>query len=294
MHFNRVHIEVTNICGLACSFCPPKLQPTKTMTLGFFEKILLELKPYTRSLAFHVMGDPLTLSNLFEYLELAGKYGFEVELTTSGYYLKKTPVEVLFHSAVRQVNISLNSYNKNSLNLSFEEYMDGVLKTCNSKLENYPKPFINLRIWNLDDVLSEAEFNTMLFEKIEDFFDTQIDLDAIYKDKVKSLRLASKVLLNFDNYFEWPTLQSTHDSDAACYGLKSHIGILADGTVVPCCLDGEGVINLGNLHEMSLNEVLNSKRAQAMIEGFAQDKAVEELCRKCSYKDRFKSSLPID
>ncbi len=289
MHFNRVHIEVTNICGLACSFCPPKLQPTKTMSLGFFEKVLLELQPYTKSLAFHVMGDPLTLSNLFEYLELAGKYGFQVELTTSGYYLKKTPIEVLFHPSVRQLNISLNSYNKNSLNLSFEAYMDGVLSVCKDKLSKYPKPFINLRVWNLDDVLSEEEFNKLLFEEIENFFDIEINLDAIYTDKIKSLRLASKVLLNFDHYFEWPTLTSTHDSDAMCYGLKSHIGILADGTVVPCCLDGEGVINLGNLHETPLKEGLNSKRATDMIEGFSQGKAVEELCRKCSYKDRFKN-----
>jgi len=287
MHFNRVHIEVTNICGLACSFCPPKLQPTKTMSLEFFEKVLIELHPYTKSLSFHVMGDPLTLSNLFDYLELTAKYGFEVELTTSGYYLKKTPLEALFHPVVRQVNISLNSYNKNDLNLSFEQYMDGVLNTCKNKLDKYPKPFINLRVWNLDEKLSEAEFNKKLFENIENFFSTQIDLKKIYKENTKSIRLASKVLLNFDKYFEWPSLNSTHDSDASCYGLKSHIGILADGTVVPCCLDGEGVINLGNLNDTSLQDVLNSKRAQDMIKGFSQNKAVEELCRKCSYKDRF-------
>ncbi|QSZ41750.1 radical SAM protein [Sulfurimonas aquatica] len=290
MHFNRVHIEVTNICGLACSFCPPKLQPTKTMSLEFFEKVLLELKPYTKSLAFHIMGDPLILSNLFEYLELAFKHGFEVELTTSGYYLSKTPIAVMFHPAVRQLNISLNSYNKNSLNLSFEEYMDGVFSTCKSKLESYPKPFINLRVWNLDDILCETEFNAMLFDSIEKFFDVKLNLDEIYTNGVKSLRIASKVLLNFDNYFEWPSLKSMHDTQGTCYGIKSHIGILADGSVVPCCLDGEGVINLGNLHETHLSEVLGSKRTQDMIQGFAQGRAVEELCRKCSYKDRFEVS----
>ena len=290
MYFHRVHIEVTNICGLACSFCPPKLQLTKTMSLLFFEKVLKELQPYTKSLAFHVMGDPLTLSNLFEYLELSHKYGFEVELTTSGYYLKKTRVEVLFHEAVRQLNISLNSYNKNSLNLSFDEYMDGVFLACGNKLALYPKPFINLRVWNLDEALSEVEFNTLLFEKMENFFKVKIDTQAIYKEKIKSLRLASKILLNFDNYFEWPSIESTHESDATCYGLKSHIGILADGTVVPCCLDGEGVINLGNLHETPLKDVLDSPRAQAIIAGFSKGKAVEELCKKCTYKERFKTT----
>jgi radical SAM protein with 4Fe4S-binding SPASM domain len=257
------------------------------MSLPFFEHVLKELCPYTKSLAFHVMGDPLTLSNLVAYLELAEKYGFEVELTTSGYYLSKTPMEVLFHASVRQLNISLNSYNKNSLNLTFEEYMFGVFKACGDKLQNYPKPFINLRVWNLDAKSSEVEFNKLLFEKLESFFDFTIDTQKIYREKMKSLRLAPKILLNFDNYFEWPSLSNSHESDAPCHGLKSHIGVLADGTVVPCCLDAEGVMNLGNMHETPLKDILDSSRAEAIIEGFAHAKAVEELCKKCSYKERF-------
>ncbi|MFA6192719.1 MAG: SPASM domain-containing protein [Sulfurimonas sp.] len=287
MKFHRVHVEITNICGLACAFCPPKVMPTKTMPLVFFEYVLKELRPYTKSLAFHVMGDPLTLSNLVDYLELAEKYGFEVELTTSGYYLSKTPMEVLFHKSVRQLNISLNSYNKNSLNLTFDEYMHGVFKACGNKLQSYPKPFINLRVWNLDEKISEAEFNKLLFEKLESYFELTIDTEKIYEERAKSLRLAPKILLNFDNYFEWPSLGSLHESDAPCHGLKSHIGILANGTVVPCCLDAEGVINLGNLHETALKNILDSSRAKAIVEGFAHAKAVEELCKKCSYKCRF-------
>ena len=287
MQFHRVHIEVTNICGLACSFCPPKVNSSKTMSLPFFEKVLLQLSPYTKTLAFHVMGDPLTLSNLEEYLHLAQKYGFEVELTTSGYYLGKTKIQTLFHQAVRQLNISLNSYNKNSLNMTFDEYIDTVLAVCSKKMQHYPKPFINLRLWNLDDICSEAHYNRMLFDKLSSHFDTPLDENEIYKNKVKSIRLASKVLLHFDNYFEWPSLNSTHESDGTCYGLKSHIGILANGTVVPCCLDGDGVIDLGNLNETTLESILASKRARDMIEGFREFKAVEELCKKCSYKDKF-------
>jgi len=291
MSFHRVHIEVTNICGLSCSFCPPKLQPTKTMTLDFFEKVLQELVGHTKELAFHVMGDPLTLSNLDEYLTLSQKHGFEVTLTTSGYYLNKTPFTTLFHPAVRQINISLNSYNKNSLNLSFEGYIQSVFDVCNEKLQHHPKPFINLRLWNFDEVCSEESFNTMLFKEIEQAFDTTLDSEKLHKERPKSIRLASKVLLHFDSYFEWPSLESKHNSQGSCYGLKSHIGILADGSVVPCCLDGEGVINLGNLHTDSLKDVLNSKRAVTMKEGFAKGEAIEELCKKCSYKDRFDCSL---
>lgn len=290
MHFHRVHIEVTNICGLACSFCPPKLQPSKTMPLPFFKETISQLAPYTKELAFHVMGDPLTLSNLDAYLEASYEKGFEVVLTTSGYYLKKNAFKTLFHPAVRQINISLNSFNKNSLNLTFDDYMDAVFELCTQKLAHYPKPFINLRLWNFDEACSEADFNTILFKKLSDFFDVKLDLDELYANRPKSIRLASKVLLHFDSYFEWPSMDSTHDTQGSCYGLKSHIGILANGTVVPCCLDGEGVIDLGNLNDSSLEEVLSSPRAITMREGFAVGKAVEELCKKCSYKDRFGTS----
>jgi len=291
MNFHRVHVEVTNICGLSCSFCPPKNQPSKTMPLSLFEKTLAELKPYTKTLAFHVMGDPLTLSNLVLYLDMAHKYGFEVELTTSGYYLNKTPFSTLFHPSVRQINISLNSYNKNSLNMSFEDYMDAVLKVCEEKLQNYPKPFINLRVWNLDEAFAEISFNEKLFHMLEQFFNVELDVNRVYQERMRSIRLASKILLNFDSYFEWPSLTSSHESHSTCYGLKSHIGILANGTVVPCCLDGEGVINLGNVGETPLKAILDSERAQKMVQGFKEAKAVEELCLKCSYKDRFQLSL---
>lgn len=286
MKFHRVHIEVTNICGLACTFCPPKLAPSKTMTLEFFEKIIIQLKPYTKTLAFHVMGDPLLLSNLAHYLDLAKKHGFEVELTTSGYFLPKHKAHVLFHDSVRQLNISLNSFNKNSLKLSFDDYMNSVLDLCSKKLENYPKPFINLRLWNLEECSDPDPYNAQVFQKLNSFFD--IDLSTNSQNKKESLRLASKILLNFESYFEWPSLKSSHNSDAPCYGLSSHIGILSDGGVVPCCLDGDGVIDLGNLHHKSLKDILSSQRTTEIIEGFKAGVAIEELCKKCSYKDRFK------
>lgn len=294
MHFHRVHIEVTNICGLACSFCPPKLHPSKTMELGFFEEVIMQLRPYTKELAFHVMGDPLTLSNLHDYLDLSYQNGFEVSLTTSGYYLKNSSLQTLLHPGVRQINISLNSYNKNSLNLSFDDYLESVLELCTHKLASYSKPFINLRLWNFDESCSEAEFNTLLFERLSNFFEIPLDTQKLYAQRPKSLRLASKILLHFDSYFEWPSLNSAHDSQGSCYGLRSHIGILSDGTVVPCCLDGEGVMDLGNLHESTLEEVLEGKRAKAIREGFMHGNAVEELCKKCSYKERFSENSAIE
>ena len=287
MKFYRIYIELTNVCGLSCSFCPTKELPSKEMDLIFFESIVKQAKVYTNEIACHVVGDPLTLSNLHAYLDILHKHGLKAMLTTSGYFLKKHSYDTLFHPCVKQINISLNSYNKNDTSLTFEQYISPVLTLCQAKLERKEDLFINLRVWNLDEMMSERTFNETLFEKLSSAFETKLNLQNIYEERPKSIRLASKVLVHFDNYFEWPSLNNKIYGDGRCQGLQSHVAILASGKVVPCCLDCDGIIELGDLHESTLDEILVSNRAVNMLEGFKEGKAVEELCQKCSYKDRF-------
>lgn len=278
------------MCGLSCSFCPTKELPSQQMDLDFFESIIIQAKVYTKEIACHVVGDPLTLSNLSDYLDIIHKHGLKAMLTTSGYFLKKHAYDTLFHPCVKQINISLNSFNKNDTSLTFEQYITPVLAMCHAKLERKEELFINLRVWNLDEMMSERAFNEVLFSRLSGAFDIELDLDNVYKERPKSIRLASKILIHFDNYFEWPSLKNKIYGDGTCQGLQSHIAILASGKVVPCCLDCDGVIELGNLHQKSLKDILQTPRTVNMLNGFKEGKAVEELCQKCSYKERFNLS----
>jgi len=257
------------------------------MNLDFFESIIRQAKQYTKEIACHVVGDPLTQSNLHEYLDIIHKHGLKTMLTTSGYFLKKHAYNTLFHPCVKQINISLNSFNKNDTSLTFEQYLTPILALCAEKLQREEKLFINLRVWNLDELMSEHSFNEVLFQKLSNAFETPLDLKTIYTERPKSIRLASKILVHFDNYFEWPSLKNENYGHGTCQGLQSHVAILASGKVVPCCLDCDGIIELGDLHEDSLESILSSHRAVTMLKGFKEGKAVEELCQKCSYKDRF-------
>ena len=287
MKFYRIYVELTNVCGLTCSFCPTKSLPSKEMDLDFFDNVMQQAKVYTKEIACHVVGDPLTQSNLGAYLDIIHKHGLKAMLTTSGYFLKKHSYDTLFHPCVKQINISLNSFNKNDTSITFEQYIKPILSLCDEKLAREEELFINLRVWNLDEMMSERTFNDTLFKRFSVGFDVNLDLDSIYEERPKSIRLASKVLIHFDNYFEWPSLKNENYGHGTCQGLQSHIAILANGTVVPCCLDCDGIVELGNLHKSALNEILGSKRAVNMLEGFKEGKATEELCQKCSYKDRF-------
>jgi len=281
--FHKVYIELTNICGLECSFCPTKNTKSHTMNLNFFENILIQLKPYTKDIALHVFGDPLTLSNLEKYLDLAYKHNFKVHITTTGYYLKKFDLNVFLHKAIKQINFSLNSYNKNEMNCELDEYLKPMFELCDLKLKHKIHSFINFRLWNLDEKNSEDRFNTNVFNQLSNKFN--IDLSNIEYTKPK--RLENQILIDFDKYFKWPNINDTEISQGYCHGLSSQIAILSNGTVVPCCLDSFGVINLGNLHNSSLKDILYSNKSISIVKGFQKNIAVEELCKKCTFKNRF-------
>ena len=256
------------------------------MQISFFEDILKQLQTYTKTIALHVFGDPLTLSNLKEYLDIALKYDFKVEITTTGYYLNKFDLNIFLHKAIKQINFSLNSYNKNEMNITLEQYLEPMFQLCDLKIKNKIHNFINFRLWNLDKENSENNFNNNIFTLLSKQFN--IELPNLLKiDTTKSIRLDNQILINFDKYFKWPSLNDTHESDGFCHGLSSQIAILSSGIVVPCCLDSFGCINLGNLHETALDTIINSKRAIDIKEGFKNNIAVEELCKKCTFKDRF-------
>jgi len=257
------------------------------MSLEFFDSVVKQSKHYTNEIACHVVGDPLTLSNLNEYLDIIHKYKMKALLTTSGYFMKKHNHETLFHPAVKQINISLNAFNKNDTTISFEQYMNPIINLCHEKVKQKKELFINLRMWNLDEVMSEKNFNSELFMLLEKSFDVNLDLNKLNPKEKKNIRLDYKVLLHFDNYFEWPSLQNRVYGHGTCQGLSSHIGVLANGDVVPCCLDSEAIINLGNIEEKSLKEILEGKRSVDMRQGFKDGVCSEELCLKCSYKERF-------
>jgi len=283
MKFNKIYIELTNVCGLKCTFCPTKIEKPSKIDLATFNQILHQVKGYTNIITFHIFGDPLTLSNLEEYLDITQKHNLKVEITTTGYFLKNFNLELFLHPAIRQINFSLNSYNKNEMNISLLEYLKPMFHLCELKLQKKIHNFINFRLWNIDDTYSENTFNKNILSLLEENFN--ISLENINYEK--SVRLENQILLDFDRYFEWPSLQSNHLSNSFCHGLSSHIGILSNGTIIPCCLDGFGVINLGNIFHQNLEDVLHNERTTAIINNFKKNIAIEPLCQKCTYKDRF-------
>lgn len=287
--FKKFYIEITNVCNLACRFCPRTRRKPEFMKIDTFSQILDEIKPYTEYIYYHVKGEPLLHPEIDKFLNLSYEKGFKVNLTTNGTLINDAKDKILMKPALRQVNFSLHSFDGNEGSKNKDEYINNILSFVKEAIEN-TSMLISLRLWNLnkDNAANlQKEKNSQLLRVIEKEF----NLDYRIEEKVipsRGIKISDRVYLNQDHEFQWPDLKEKEDDGRGfCYGLRNQIAILVDGTVVPCCLDGEGIINLGNINRTHFSEIIVSDRANNLYNGFSRREAVEELCRKCGYRKKF-------
>lgn len=286
--FKKVYIEITSVCNLACSFCPPTERAKGLIKVEQFNKILDEIRPHTKYIYLHVKGEPLLHPRINQLLDAAHEKGFKVNITTNGTLIKKNREKLLGKPALRQINFSLHSFDGHEGSENREKYLGDILDFVREAKEF--NTIISYRLWNLQkehvtDIAARRNRETL------EILEKEYELDFKIEEKVqpgKGVKIAHNVYLNQDHEFRWPSLLAPEDEGKGfCHALRSQAAILVDGTVVPCCLDGEGVINLGNVNDKSFTEIVEGERANNIVDGFSRREAVEELCRKCGYRQKF-------
>ena len=276
MRFSKIYLEISNLCNLSCAFCPGTRRQKKALNEEEFATLLPKIRPYTDFLYFHLMGEPLLHPKLERFLELAGEAGFKVILTTNGTLLSKQQAMLLNAPALHKVNISLHAFEANDLAVPFQDYLTGCFEFGKAA---EGKKLISYRLWNQG---GQDEKNDEILTTMKEFFPEP------WVEERRGPRLGQRIYLEYGDKFDWPDLSAADGGEGVfCHGLRDQLGVLCDGTVVPCCLDHEGDIALGNLFHQSMEEILEGPRAKAIYEGFSQRKAAEELCRKCGYARRF-------
>lgn len=285
--FKRVYIEISNICNLQCSFCPVVDRDKKIMGLELFEKTLKQVAPLTEQVCLHLMGEPLAHPEFEGIIKICEAERVKINLTTNGILLNRYADLLSTSSAFHQVNFSIHSFKDNFKDKSSMPYLTDILNFSKLAHDRHPEMYINYRLWNISEATTQNDSNKDILKNIAHFFEVNIKED-IDVGSIKSKRIWNRVYLHFDSRFEWPLpsmpLQSTK---GFCHALSSHIGIHADGTVVPCCLDKEAHLSLGNCSSKPLYEILEDERATRMRHGFSQKILAEDLCQRCTYIKRF-------
>lgn len=266
--YARAYVEITNICNMRCSFCHGHSRLPRQLTKAEFSHILTQLQGQTKYIYYHLMGEPLTHPLLPEFIRMAAEQGFFSMVTTNGTLLHKRGDELL-SSGVYKVSISLHSF-ENGEEADHRRYLaqvaDFVEKAAAKGI------IVCLRLWNRghENGSPEAVLRTLL--------------PGDWTENTRGYRVRDRLFLEWGDRFQWPDAENPVQAGVpVCYGMREQFGILSDGTVVPCCLDSEGTIRLGNVFDQPLAEILTSPRATAIGEGFRKGVAVEELCRRCPY-----------
>lgn len=274
--FRKIYLEISNVCNLRCSFCPGTKRVPGIMEEDAFRSLLPKLRPWTDFLYFHLMGEPLLHPNLARYLALAGEAGFRVILTTNGTLLKKQQEMLLASPGLHKLNISLHAFEANDLNVTMEEY----LRDCFAfgKAAEVKKLTV-FRLWNQG---GKDSLNADILSLMKEYF------PGDWVKEPRGTRIGNRVYLEYGDKFDWPDLTAPEGAGRVfCYGLRDQLGVLWNGDVVPCCLDHDGDLVLGNLHQQPLEAILASPRAQTIYQGFSERTAAEPLCRRCGYAQRF-------
>jgi radical SAM protein with 4Fe4S-binding SPASM domain len=283
--FKRVYIEISNICNLQCSFCPVVDRDNKILEIDAFKKILKQVAPITEEACLHLMGEPIAHPNFAQIISICCDLNVPIQLTTNGVVIEQKKKILLENNSIRQINFSIQSYKDNFPDRSLKDYLLPIFDFTKELYQRRPEVYVNYRLWNMAD--QEEPDNEEFFNLLESYFNIEVNR-RVQVEAIKSKKIKDRLYLHFDSRFEWPSLDlPLLGTKGRCHGLISHIGIHADGTVVPCCLDKEALITLGNCLEKDLASILNSDRALAMEHGFKNNNLVEDLCQRCPYIRRF-------
>lgn len=261
---------------MSCSFCHGTKRPPKSLTMEDFSYILNKLKGNIKYLYYHLLGEPLLHKDLGEFIKLTKESGILPIITTNG-----TLIDLRYDDLIKnnpyKINISLHSIEANDRD-DYDKYLDIVITFI--KEISLKGTLINLRLWNEGGLNSN---NNLIFKKLKDAFNSE------FIECYNGYKMTKNIYIDIASKFDWPDIDNSEfEGSVFCYALRDQIGILVDGTVVPCCLDADGIMSLGNIYDNSLNEIINSKRAKSIYDGFSNHQAVESLCKKCGYANETK------
>ena len=272
--FKKIYIEITNCCNLSCSFCSKTSKPKRTMTIEEFKNIISKIKSYTDYIYLHVKVEPLLHKDLKEFLKIAEENDLKVNLTTNGTLFSQRVDDLKNSKALKKVNFSLHSEN------NYPNYFENIFQS----VDKLPKDItVIYRLWTLSNSTLDKK-STEIVEKLKDYYNLSPQIvDKLYKEQ--NVKISSNIYVDKDNEFIWPTV-TEEKSNGYCHALKTHLGILVDGTVVPCCLDASGIINLGSIYTDTLENIMTTERYRKLKKSFQDHKPSEALCASCTYKNK--------
>ena len=269
MTYQRIYLEITDVCNLNCPFCLQTSRKPRFMSLDEVAHVLREIDDQTEHLYLHLKGEPTLHPELKAIMDLAYDHHKKVHLVTNGTRLSALDFDLIAHPTLSSLAISLQCVQT----LSDPERQTYLKNLENLIIRSESAPFsLFLRVWSENN------------EELLNWLRTVLKVDFQYHPSKHRIQIRKNLALDFDKEFQWPSLNNPFIGDIGhCYGGLKMMAILVDGTLSPCCLDNDGDIALGNLFETPFKTLVSSERYQRFVSEMASNHLCEPLCQHCTY-----------
>ncbi len=239
-------IEPTNTCNLRCSFCFVTEGMTRDegfMDLDLFKKIIDDT-PTLEHLCMHNWGEPLLHKDIFKMFDYAHQAGVNyIVMNTNGTLLNEKMISQIIESPLNIIRFSI----------------DGSPETF-KKIRGVELDKIEANILRLKEVKEDQrpELSMGVVFTVEE--ETQQDTDEYIKHWetiVDHVRTQPKLIQS-------PRKEPCPEPFGKDYG---KLVVLWDGTVIPCCVDYNASLKLGNakmelVSDLWKNEEIKTLRYQ--------------------------------
>lgn len=269
-----IRIETTNLCNLKCRMCPQSVKTPGVargcMRFELFQSIVTQIAafPENRESLFylHICGEPLLHKDLVRFVRFAAESGLRPILTTNATLLTRDKALQLIQAGLSRIEFSFEGLDAATYeSIRIGAHFEGVSKNIRTFLElnrDAGSPIhTELVIVDLPDLDPQ---------RVKDFADRmRSDFDTV----------------NISGYFDWlgrvDTAGFEREEYVGCSSVDSDLNVLWDGRVVPCCLDVDGAMVIGDFTKQSYLEVLSSLRRHALRERLEAGRLDNLPCNHC-------------
>jgi len=279
----HLDIELSAICNLKCEYCFQNgLLKTELglMDSALFEKIIIEgVSKGLCAIKLQIRGESLLHPEIFELIKFAKVTGImDIQLTTNATLLDdkmsdrilKSELDGIIFSVDSHHGVSFEQKKKNQFFYNnVEENIQKFLQKRNEK--SIKRPWVRIR------------------SSIKNFDQDSYSITKRYLQK--KFPLADIFIIgriqNFKNDEDaFPDLKINY-TIKPCNYLTTRLAIFWNGDVTTCCADYNNYFRLGNISDMTIQEIWLSKKIQKFrsihLSGKRHSMAICKHCQACIF-----------
>jgi radical SAM protein with 4Fe4S-binding SPASM domain len=288
-----VWIDTVSLCNFRCGFCPTTYAPNKgkgVMQFDTFKKIIDEVSTIHLEGYLFQTGEPLLNRDIVRFVQYMTSKNMLSIMHTNGSLWTRDKAAALLDAGLGFISFSFDGYDaetyeKTRVGGNFEQTVErikGVLEL--KKKRGTARPYVRIQTL-VPATGNDARFSEERARRFRALFE-DLPVDEFDREKISNLAhdLPTGAVLKP----EAPMSAGEHRDRGyrfkPCTRLWSSMTIRFDGTVVPCCVDFESQMPLGNVKNQTLLQIWNGEPLRQLREKHvkAELEAVP-LCAKCDF-----------